>query len=127
MPSLSTLDWFVIAAYFGVLFLISVAVIVVLSYSAASPKPGQIRGLKLATINREAVRQSYDQKAQFMSFFHATYMTNCSCRITRLIVLLMLPFLFGSCGQKGGLERPQIAEIFEEKQLLETSYSYSRD
>ncbi len=62
MSSLSTLGWFVIAAYFGVLFLISVAVIVVLSCSAASPKPGQVRGLTLATINREDVRQSYDRK-----------------------------------------------------------------
>ena len=43
-------------------FLISVAVIVVFSYGAAPPKPGQIRGLTLATIDREAVGQSYDCK-----------------------------------------------------------------
>ena len=46
----------------GVLFLISVAVIVVFSYGAAPPKPEQIRGLTVATIDREAVRQSYDRK-----------------------------------------------------------------
>lgn len=46
----------------GVLFLISIAVIVVFSYGAAPPKPEQIRGLTVATIDREAVRQSYDRK-----------------------------------------------------------------
>ena len=46
----------------GVLFLISVAVIVAFSYGAAPPKPEQIRGLTLATIDREAVRRSYDRR-----------------------------------------------------------------
>ena len=46
----------------GVLFLISIAVMVAFSYGAAPPKPEQIRGLTLATIDREAVRQSYDRR-----------------------------------------------------------------
>ena len=46
----------------GVLFLISIAVIVAFSYGAAPPKPEQIRGLTLATIDREAVRRSYDRR-----------------------------------------------------------------
>ncbi len=46
----------------GVLFLISIAVMVAFSYGAAPPKPEQIRGLTLATIDREAVRRSYDRR-----------------------------------------------------------------
>lgn len=46
----------------GVLFLISIAVIVAFSYGAAPPKSEQIRGLTLATIDREAVRRSYDRR-----------------------------------------------------------------
>ena len=46
----------------GVLFLISIAVIVAFSYGAPPPKSEQIRGLTLATIDREAVRQSYGRR-----------------------------------------------------------------
>ena len=46
----------------GVLFLISIAVIVAFSYGAPPPKSEQIRGLTLATIDREAVRRSYDRR-----------------------------------------------------------------
>ncbi len=45
----------------GVLFLISIAVIIVFSLGGESPKPEQIRGLTLATIDREAVRQSWNR------------------------------------------------------------------
>ncbi len=45
----------------GVLFLISVGVIVAFSHGGAPPKPEQIRGLTLATIDREAVRQSWNR------------------------------------------------------------------
>lgn len=45
----------------GVLFLISIAVIIVFSYSAAPPNPEQIRGLTMATIDRDAVRQSWNR------------------------------------------------------------------
>ena len=45
----------------GVLFLISIAVIIGFSRGAAPPAPEQIRGLTLATIDREAVRQSWDR------------------------------------------------------------------
>ena len=46
----------------GVLFLISIAVIIGFSRGAAPPAPEQIRGLTLATIDREAVRQSWDRR-----------------------------------------------------------------
>ncbi len=45
----------------GVLFLISIAVIIVFSLGGESPKPEQIRGLTLSTIDREAVRQSWNR------------------------------------------------------------------
>lgn len=45
----------------GVLFLISIAVIIVFSYGAAPPNPEQIRGLTMATIDRDAVRQSWNR------------------------------------------------------------------
>lgn len=67
------------------------------------------------------------QQAQSMSLFSATYMTNCSCKTTQLIVLLVLALLNGSCGQKGGLERPETVEIFGEEQLSQTSSSHTRD
>ena len=45
----------------GVLFLVSLAVIIAFSRGGAPPRPEQIRGLTIATIDREAVRQSWNR------------------------------------------------------------------
>ena len=45
----------------GVLFLLCLAIIVGFSRGAAPPQPEQIRGLTVATIDRDAVRQSWNR------------------------------------------------------------------
>lgn len=45
----------------GVLFLISVATIIIASYTAAAPSPEQLRGLTFASIDRKAIRDSWGQ------------------------------------------------------------------
>lgn len=46
----------------GVLFLISVTTIIVASYTAAAPRVEQLQGLTYASIDRKAVRDSWDQR-----------------------------------------------------------------
>jgi SSS family solute:Na+ symporter len=46
----------------GILFLISVIVIVVMSYTSAPPDPERIRGLTFSSIDRETVRASWDYR-----------------------------------------------------------------
>ena len=46
----------------GVLFLISVAITVGISHTAPAPSTEQIRGLTFATIDRKAVRDSWDKR-----------------------------------------------------------------
>jgi len=49
----------------GVLFLLSVIIIIAASYTAAAPRIEQLQGLTYAAIDRKAVRDSWDQRDVF--------------------------------------------------------------
>jgi SSS family solute:Na+ symporter len=46
----------------GVLFLISVTTIIAASYTAAAPRVEQLQGLTYASMDRKAIRDSWDQR-----------------------------------------------------------------